>query len=103
MVAAVLLSIGMFAMPKLIEWFIGGTVVGGTALIAARRRRRKADGEHRRNIEAETEQVTGLQQASDGLVGSAVVRATNDPQDAVEGLSIDERRARLAKVAGKLT
>jgi len=99
---AALLVVGIFAMPKLVEWFVGGALAGGAALVGAKQRRRKADAEHQRNIKEETQKVEDLQKESDKLVESASVRAESGPQDAVKDLSIDERRARLEKVAGEL-
>jgi predicted dinucleotide-utilizing enzyme len=99
---AALLVVGVFAMPKLIEWFVGGALAGGAALVGAKRRRRKADADHQQNVAEETQKVEDLQKESDKLVESASVRAESSPQDAVKDLSIDERRARLEKVAGKL-
>ena len=97
----VLVVVGILV-PRLIEWFVGGALAGGAALVSAQKRRRKANTDHKRNIAAETSEVEDLQKESDKLVEEADMRAASDPQDAVKGLSPEERRARLEEAARKL-
>jgi hypothetical protein len=100
-VLVVLVVLGLL-LPQFIEWFVGGTLAGGAALAGAQKRRRSANLDHQRTIDAERSDVEGLQSASDKLVEDATVRASTDPQEGAEGLSEEERRARLEEVARRL-
>ena len=99
--AGILLILGLL-LPSLIKWVVAGTLGGAAVLAGAQGTRRRANREHKEAIEAERKEIEGLQAEANTAVEGAEKREQDSPQDAVAGLSEDERRARLEEAASKL-
>ena len=101
-VVSIVLVVGWLVAPHLVKGLVGSAVAGAVALGGAQKIRRHANKAHAEQIKAETEHINTLEGSSEAAVAAAETRSSSNPQAGADGLTAEERRARLDAASQEL-
>ena len=99
---SIALVVGWLVAPHLLKGLVGSAVAGAVALGSAQKIRRRANKAHADQIKVETEHIDNLEDSSEAAVAAAETRSSSNPQAGADGLTAEERRARLDAASQEL-